>query len=250
MPDPSYLPRSDGERVAYRLQPGSSPGVLWLGGFHSDMNGIKAQALASWGARMGRAVLRFDYFGHGESSGDFVRGTISRWRDDALAVLDGVVQGPQVVVASSMGGWIALILARLRPQRIAGMLLLAPAADFTEALIWERMPQDVRREVMEKGSWLRRSQYEAPYPITRQLIEDGRRNLVLDSKIAPQFPVRIIHGLADPDVPWQHGLRAADTIEGEVTVTLVKNGDHRLSTPRDIKLIERTLDGLLEDVGG
>jgi len=250
MPDPMYLPRDEGERIAYRLQPGRGPGVLWLGGFHSDMNGIKAQALAGWGARTGRAFLRFDYFGHGQSSGEFSRGTISRWRDDALAVLDSLAQGPQVLVASSMGGWIALMLARLRPERIAGMLLLAPAADFTEALIWERMPADVRRQLMETGSWLRSYDNEAPYPITRELIEDGRRNLVLTGRLAPQFPVRIIHGLADSDVPWQHGLRVADCLECEVSVTLVKHGDHRLSTPRDLKLIERALEGLLEDVGG
>jgi len=250
MAEPLYLDRTGGERIAYRTQSGREPGILWLGGFHSDMNGLKAQALAAWGARKGRAFVRFDYFGHGASSGDFRHGTISRWRDDALAVLDRVAKGPQIVAASSMGGWLALILARLRPERIAGMLLLAPAADFTEVLMWERMPADIRRQIMEEGSWLRETEHEEPYPITRELIEDGRNNLVLAGKIAPHFPVRILHGLADPDVPWQHGLRAADSIEGDVTLTLVKNSDHRLSTPHDLKLIERALEGLLEDVGG
>jgi pimeloyl-ACP methyl ester carboxylesterase len=244
----SCLEHVNGERVAYQFQQGRGPGIMWLGGFHSNMNGIKAQALAAWGARTGRAVLRFDYFGHGESSGDFRQGTLSRWRDDALAVLDQVAQGPQVLVGSSMGGWISLMLARLRPERIAGMVLLAPAADFTEVLMWERMPADIRREVLETGFWMRPSEYEDAYPITRELIEDGRRNLVLDSKIAPQFPVRILHGLADPDVPWQHGLRAAETIEGDVMLTLIKDADHRLSTPRDLKLIEWTVEALLEDI--
>ena len=248
MAGPSFLSRADGERIAFRFQDGRGPGVLWLGGFHSDMNGIKAQALADWGARKGRAVTRFDYFGHGQSSGDFRQGTISRWRDDALAVLDEA-KGKQVLVASSMGGWIALMLARMRPERIAGLLLLAPAADFTEALVWERMPEDVRRQVIEQGHWMRKSDDEEPYPITLALIEDGRRNLVLTSKIAPQFPVRIIHGMADADVPWQHGVRAAETIEGDVRVILPRNGDHRLSTPRDLKLIEATLEELLEDIG-
>jgi pimeloyl-ACP methyl ester carboxylesterase len=249
MANPLVLDLLNGERVAYQFQEGRGPGILWLGGFHSDMNGIKAQALGAWGARTGRAILRFDYFGHGASSGDFRQGTISRWRDDALAVLDRLAEGPQILVGSSMGGWIALLLARVRPERIAGMLLLAPAADFTEVLMWERMPEDIRRQILEEGSWLRPTEYEEPYPITRALIEDGRRNLVLGGTFAPQFPVRIVHGMADADVPWQHTLRVAETIEGDVTVALVKNSDHRLSTPRDIRLIERTLEGLVEEVG-
>ncbi|HUO97409.1 MAG TPA: alpha/beta hydrolase [Rhizomicrobium sp.] len=249
MPDPSFLNLVNGERVAYRCREGRGPGVLWLGGFHSDMNGNKAQALAAWGARTGRAFLRFDYFGHGASSGEFRQGTLSRWRDDALAVLDRVAQGPQVIVGSSMGGWIALMLARLRPERIAGMVLIAPAADFTEVLMWERMPPEIRRQILEEGCWLRPVPDAEPYPVTRALIEDGRSNLVLTSKIAPQFPVRILHGLADTDVPWQHGVRVAETIEGDVTVTLVKGSDHRMSGPRELELIERTLGILLEDIG-
>lgn len=248
MGEPRHLDVVNGERVAYQIQPGRGPGIVWLGGFHSEMNGNKAQAVAAWGARTGRAILRFDYFGHGASTGEFLRGTVSRWRDDALAVLDRLTEGPQVLVGSSMGGWIALMLARLRPERIAGMILIAPAADFTEALMWQRMPEDIRRQIVEEGSWLWSTRYGETYPVTHALIEDGRRNLVLDSTIAPQFPVRILHGLADPDVPWQHSLRVADTIKGDVILTLVKDGDHRLSTPRELKVIERVLEGLLEDI--
>ncbi len=176
--------REDGETIAYLKRGGKSPGVVWLGGFHSDMNGTKAQALDAWAESRGRAYLRFDYFGHGASSGAFRDGTITRWRDDALAVLDKLCDGPQVLVGSSMGAWIALLVARARPEKVAALLLLAPAADFTEALIWARMTPDIRREVMERGEWQRPSAYgDGPYPITRALIEDGRRHLLLDAPI-------------------------------------------------------------------
>lgn len=249
MAEPHYLDLVTGERIAYRLAEGCGPGILWLGGFRSDMEGTKAQAIAAWAARGGRASLRFDYFGHGRSSGEFVDGTISHWRDDALVVLDRLTREPQIVVASSMGGWIAMLLARLRPECVAGLLLIAPATDFTELLMWDRMPPDVRRELMERGVWQLTSEYsEDTYPITRALIEDGRRNLVLQERISLSFPVRILHGMADRDVPWQNSLKLAEAIEGNVTVTLVKRGDHRLSTPTDLVLIEDTLQGLVKDV--
>jgi pimeloyl-ACP methyl ester carboxylesterase len=248
MAGPHFLEHANGERIAYRLAEGRGPGIMWLGGFHSDMNGNKAQAVAAWAARRGRACLRFDYFGHGASSGDFRQGTISCWRDDAIAVLDRVAKGPQILVGSSMGGWIAMLLAHLRPERIAGLLLIAPAADFTEVLMWQKMPPEVRRRIMEEGSWLRPSDYEEPYPVTRELIEDGRSNLVLDGALTPNYPVRLLHGMADTDVPWLHGLKLAETIQGDVTMTLVKAADHRLSTPSDIRLIERMLDGLVQDL--
>jgi pimeloyl-ACP methyl ester carboxylesterase len=251
MGDPSTLDRGNGEKVAYRRQEGREPGVLWLGGFHSDMDGTKAQAVTAWAGRTGRACLRFDYYGHGRSSGDFTQGTISRWRDDALAVLDTVARGPQILVGSSMGGWISMLLARARPERVAGLLLIAPAADFTEILVWQRLPEAAQKQVLEEGSWLRPSDHgEEPYPITRKLIEDGRQNLVLNVKTSPAVPVRILHGMADPDVPWQHGLKTVEAIEGDVQLTLVKDGDHRLSRPADLLLIERTLEGLVQDVDG
>ncbi len=238
--------REDGETIAYLKRGGKTPGVVWLGGFHSDMNGTKAQALDAWAEARGRAYLRFDYFGHGASSGAFGDGTITRWRDDALAVLDSFCNGPQVLVGSSMGAWIALKVARTRPEKVAALLLLAPAADFTEALIWARMTPHIRGEVMERGEWQRPSAYgDGPYPITRALIEDGRRHLLLDAPIELACPVHILQGMKDPDVPWQHALKLVEKLSGNPVLTLIKNGDHRLSTPEDIDLITRTLDAIL-----
>jgi pimeloyl-ACP methyl ester carboxylesterase len=210
------------------------------------MNGTKAQALDAWAAARGHAYLRFDYFGHGASSGAFRDGTITRWRDDALAVLDHLCHGPQVLVGSSMGAWIALLVALARPEKIAALFLLAPAADFTEALIWERMSPDIRREVMEHGEWQRPSAYgDGPYPITRALIEDGRRHLLLEAPIEPGCPVHILQGMKDPDVPWQHALKLLEALSGNPTLTLIKNGDHRLSTPEDLTRIAAALDAIL-----
>ena len=245
----AQLRREDNETIAYESRAGKSPGIMWLGGLKSDMTGTKASALDAIAAREGHAFLRFDYFGHGQSSGDFRNGTITRWRDDALDVLDRLTQGPQILVGSSMGGWISLLLARARPERIAGMLLIAPAADFTEALMWARLPDDAKRQIMEEGEWLRPSDYDPdPYPITRALIEDGRKNLILEDRIALSCPVRILQGMQDPDVPWSHALKLVNAIDGDVMLTLVKNGDHRLSTDRDLRLIEETLTGLLAEV--
>ena len=248
MTEPCYLDRG-GERLAYARRGGAGPGIIWLGGFRSDMEGTKAQAVDAWAARAGRACLRFDYFGHGRSSGDFMLGTISRWKADALAVLDALSEGPQVLVGSSMGGWIAMLAAKVRPERVVGLLLIAPASDFTEDLMWEQMPEEARRAVQENGVWQREfAVAEERYSITRALIEDGRQNLILDEKHALPFPVRILQGMADADVPWPHALKLAGAIDGDVSVTLVKNGDHRLSAPSDLKLLERTLEALVEDV--
>jgi len=248
MTDPAYLSRLDGERVAHRRTPGSGPGILWLGGFRSDMNGTKAEHLAAWAERNGRPFLRFDYFGHGASSGAFEDGTISRWRDDALAVLDALTEGPQILVASSMGGWIATLLAEARPERIAAMVLIAPAPDLTEVLMWDRMPPDVRRAIAEDGFWQYQPDGADGYPITRALIEDGRNCLVLGKTINAPGPVRILHGDADQDVPWQHGLRLMDVLTGDVTFTLVKGADHRLSTAANLALIVRTVESVLKDL--
>jgi pimeloyl-ACP methyl ester carboxylesterase len=240
------LIREDGETIAYLRRGGKSPGVVWLGGFHSDMNGAKAQALDSWAEARGHAYLRFDYFGHGASSGAFRDGTITRWRDDALAVLDRLCDGPQVLAGSSMGAWIALLVALARPEKVAALLLLAPAADFTEALVWRRMSPDIRAEVMERGAWQRPSAYgDDPYPITRALIEDGRRHLLLHAPIDIACPVHIIQGMQDPDVPWQHALKLFETLSGNPTLTLIKTGDHRLSTQEDIASIAAALDAIL-----
>ncbi|HSZ73462.1 MAG TPA: alpha/beta hydrolase [Rhizomicrobium sp.] len=243
------LRRHDGETIAYEMREGKAPGIVWLGGFKSDMAGTKATALDAMAARESRALLRFDYFGHGKSSGEFRKGTITRWREDALEVFDALTQGPQILVGSSMGGWISLLLARARPERIAGMLLLAPAPDFTEALMWPSLPDDAKKQIMEQGEWSWPSEYdEEPYLITRTLIEDGRKNLILHERISLPFPVRILQGMKDSDVPWRHAVKLVEAIDGDVRLTLVKDGDHRLSTPRDLILIEETLKNLIADI--
>ena len=251
MGETQFLLRPDGERIAYGVRSGRSPGVVWLGGFKSDMTGTKAQALDAWAARTGRAYVRFDYFGHGLSSGEFRHGTVTRWRDDVLAVLDSLTTGPQLLVGSSMGGFLSLLVARSRPERVAGLLLLAPAVDFTETLLWANYSADVRRKIMEEGEWQWPSRYDPdPYPITRALIEDGRNHLLFGKgAIALDRPVRILQGMRDPDVPWSHAMRLVDALgSDDVTLTLVKDGDHRLSTPKDIALLIRMLEALLADL--
>ena len=228
--------------IAVCAREGKSPGVFWLGGFMSDMKGTKAQALDAWAEKQGRACLRFDYSGHGESGGDFTEGTIGRWLEESVAVFTRFAQGPQVVVGSSMGGWIALLLARGIRQRkgaapIAGMVLIAPAVDFTEELMWKPFPAAIKREIEEKGVWLRPSEYsEGPYPITKGLIEDGRRHLLLGGLIETGCPVHILQGVQDPDVPWRHAVElVARFARDDVVLTLIKDGDHRLSRPEDIE---------------
>jgi len=249
MSDLKELSRPDGQTIAYMDRAGKRPGIVWLGGFKSQMSGTKAAALDAWAERTGHSFVRFDYLGHGCSSGNFRDGTISRWLDDALAVLDGLTEGPQILVGSSMGGWLSLLLARARPSRVAGLLLIAPATDFTEALIWARLPHAARAQMMEAGEALRPSAYDPePYPITRSLIEDGRKHLLLGGPLAFGCPVRIVQGMVDPDVPWEHALRLVQGMDGDVRLTLIKNGDHRLSTPDDIQMIEQTLEGLIVDV--
>jgi pimeloyl-ACP methyl ester carboxylesterase len=232
-------------RLAVRLRTGAPPSLLWLGGFRSDMKDTKAEALDTWAHKMGRAMTRFDYSGHGESSGDFGEGTIGRWLDESLAVFDTFCRGPQVLIGSSMGGWLALLLvrelARRRPQplpaTVAGLVLIAPAVDFTEELMWKRFPSEVKRQIQQSGVWARPSQYsDEPYPITRELIEEGRRHLLLDGMIETGCPVRILQGVQDPDVPWQHAVElSARFARDDVVLTLVKDGDHRLSRPEDIE---------------
>jgi pimeloyl-ACP methyl ester carboxylesterase len=231
-------------RLAVRLRSGAPPGLLWLGGFKSDMQGTKAEALDSWARRQGRAMTRFDYSGHGESGGDFAQGTIGRWLEESLAVFDTFCQGPQVLVGSSMGGWLALLVMRELARRtqpgpatVAGLVLIAPAVDFTEELMWKQFSPDVKRQIEQNGIWARPSQYsEQPHLITRGLIEEGRRHLLLDGMIETGCPVRILQGVQDPDVPWQHAIElSARFARDDVVLTLVKDGDHRLSRPEDIE---------------
>ena len=242
-PDPLFLAVDDPpRRVAVRQREGKGPGLLWLGGFKSDMQGTKAQALDRWAAAEGRACLRFDYSGHGESEGDFREGTIGRWLAESLAVYARFAKGPQILIGSSMGGWLALLLAqRLRAQKtaapLAGMVLIAPAVDFTEELMWKGFSDAVKREIEEKGVWLRPSEYdEGPYPITKALIEDGRKHLMLGGLIEPGCPVHILQGVKDPDVPWRHAVELVSRFSrDDVVLTLIKDGDHRLSRPEDIE---------------
>ena len=229
----------DGERIAWRRVQGFGPTIVWLGGFASDMTGTKAETLAQWAMARGRDYLRFDYSGHGASGGDFKDGTITRWRADALQVLDELVQGPAVLVGSSMGGWIACLLAMARRDRIAGLVLIAPAADFTQALIWPNLTPAQQRQIQIEGVWTLPSPYEGQgVPITRALIEDGARWSILGAPIPIHCPVRVLQGGEDPDVPWRHALSLAHGIESaDVVFSLIKDGDHRLSRPRDLERI-------------
>jgi|SRR5665213_716875 len=229
------LARPDGERLAWRRVAGAGPTVVWLGGFRSDMAGIKAQALADWALAEGRAYLRFDYFAHGESTGDFAEGTITRWREDALAVLDELVEGPAVLVGSSMGGWIACLAAVAQPARIEAMVLVAPASDFTERLMKPGIPPEGLADLDRNGVWFRPSLYGEPYPITGALLADGARWSILDNEIPIEVPVRVLQGGEDPDVPWRHALELAQLLKSrDLVFSLIKDGDHRLSRPQDI----------------
>lgn len=239
-----YLARPDGERLAWRRVAGEGPTVVWLGGYRSDMSGTKAEAIADWATAKGRAYLRFDYFGHGESSGDFVAGgSITRWREDALAVVDALAEGPLVLVGSSMGGWIACLAAMARAERVRALVLIAPAPDFTSKLMPLEIPPEGRRAIEDAGVWMQPSPYGDPNPITRRLLEDGARWSILDAPVPIAAPVRILQGGEDPDVPWRHALELAQAVKSpDVVFTLIKDGDHRLSRPQDIARIVAAVD--------
>jgi pimeloyl-ACP methyl ester carboxylesterase len=240
------LDRLDCEQIAWRRVAGSGPTVVWLGGFRSDMAGTKAQVLAEWAVRTGRAFIRFDYFGHGESTGDFIQGSISRWREDTLAVIDELTEGPLVLVGSSMGGWLSLLAAVVRPQRVQAMVLIAPAPDFTEALMKPVLPLAAFKDMEETGVWMAPSDYDPQgYPITRLLIEDGARWSVLPGPLGFHGPVRILQGGRDESVPWIHAQQLVAAIEGEdVSFTLIKDGDHRLSRPQDLERMVAAVEEL------
>ena len=230
-----------GRTIAVQARTGGNPGLFWLSGFNSDMQGTKALALDAWASEHGRACVRFDYSGHGVSGGAFIDGTIGRWLEESVAVFAAFCRGPQVVIGSSMGGWMALLLAREMASRagsrasLAGLVLIAPAPDFTEQLMWNGFSPEVRQEIETKGVWLRPSQYGEPYPITRTFIEEGRNHLLLGSAIDVGCPVRILQGAQDPDVPWQHAFALAHRLPSDdVVLTVIQDGDHRLSRPQDI----------------
>jgi pimeloyl-ACP methyl ester carboxylesterase len=244
----AYLDTQSGEILAYSHWAGASPGVVFLPGFNSDMNGTKALALAAWCRQRERQFTRFDYSGHGLSSGDFSAGSIGQWCDDTLAVLDRVTDGPQVLVGSSMGGWLMLLVALARPGKIAGLLGIASAPDFTERLFSQRLGDKQRTALAETGYCELPNHYGdgKPHTIGRQLIEDGRNHLVLDGDIDIRVPVRLVHGQADADVPWQLSMDIAERLTStDVEVQLVKGGDHRLSAPADLLRLKRCLQDLL-----
>ncbi len=237
--------------IAVRRRPGGNPGLFWLGGFRSDMEGGKATALDAHAGRRGLACTRFDYSGHGRSGGRFADGTVSRWLEEAEIVFRQMTEGPQIAVGSSMGGWIALLLAeRLAGSgRLAGLVLIAPAVDMTRKLMWDTWTKKARKELETTGVHLRPSDYsDEPDPIARGLIEDGDAHLFGDRLIETGCPVHILQGTEDPDVPWTH---ATDLVShfasDDVVLTLVKGGDHRLSRPEDLARLEAAIDGLIAE---
>ena len=242
-----YLRSKNSTQLAFeRINPnGSGPGLMWLSGFNSDMQGTKVLALKDHARRREQPFVAFDYSGHGQSQGRFEDGNITQWLDDSLTIFDEQTEGPQILVGSSMGGWLALLVARERRERVAGLVLIAPAPDFTENLMWKKFDPDVQAEILETGIYMRPSEYGEPYPITKQLIEDGRKWLVMKKKLDFDGPVRIIQGMRDEDVPWTYAFELLNVINGEdVIATLHKEGDHRLSTDSDILRLLQTCDDI------
>ena len=239
------LTTPQGRRLAYDLTPGDGPAVVFLGGFRSDKEGTKALHLEAWARTAGRGFLRFDYSGHGHSSGDFLEGSIGDWADDARAALS-LVEGPVVLVGSSMGGWISLLLARSMRDRVTGLVTIAAAPDFTEDSMWAGFTEAERSQLQDKGVVYLPSDYGDPYPITRRLIEDGRRHLVLRDALRLPMPTRFLQGTEDSDVDLTVALRLLDHAEGpDIRLTLVKGADHRFSDPDCLALIERSVDEVL-----
>ena len=240
-----FLTTGQGRRIGFERIPGVGPGVVFLGGFRSDMTGTKAQYLQDWARAQGRSFLRFDYSGHGQSPGQFEAGAIGDWAQDAMAVL-GLTDGPQVLVGSSMGGWIALLIARAMPAKVAGLVTIAAAPDFTEDAMWAQFDAGQRAELLKNGMIQLPSDYGTPYPITRRLIEEGRGQLVLRSPLMLPFPVRMLQGTADKDVDMAVALRLFAHASGpDIRLTLVQGADHRFSTPECLMLITATLHEVL-----
>ena len=245
------LQRRNGVNIAYEAHDGTNPGVVFLGGFMSDMTGTKATALQTHCRNHSRGFVKFDYRGHGASAGEFRDGTIGLWLEDALAVIDEVARGPLILVGSSMGGWIALLAALARPDRVKGLVGIAAAPDFTND-IWNSLSEAQKREMKTRGFIEQPSDYsDEPYVITRALIEDGASHCLLNAPIPIRCPVRLLQGMQDTDVPWTTALRIIERLESsDVTLTMVKSGDHRLSEPDDLKRLMATIDALCAQVGG
>lgn len=233
-------------RLAFLSREGKSPTVVWLGGFRSDMRATKAEALDLWAEKVGHAFLRFDYSGHGESEGRFEDGSISDWLSDAITIIREKAGTAPILVGSSMGGWLALLVAKAlagTDSAPSALVLIAPAVDFTERLMWGSMSAESRQAITENGKLMVPSPYGEPYPITKKLIEDGSRHNLFGSPICPGCPVHILQGMQDPDVPWQHAMTLVEHLPGEATtMTLIKDGDHRLSRPQDIDLLVNTVE--------
>ena len=240
-----------GRRLAYRhTAPRSKLTFVWLSGFKSDMIGSKVTVLEAWAKTQGHGFLAFDYSGHGLSDGAFEDGTISAWREDALAAIEGLTSGRIILVGSSMGGWMALLSALALKARVAAMVLIAPAPDFTQKLMWPEFSAQQQTEILEQGRTLRPSDYGDPYPITRDLIEDGKQWALLDAPIELEMPIRILQGMQDPDVPWEHTFKLVDALQSDDLVfSLIKDGDHRLSRDQDIERLVATCGELAGVVG-
>ncbi|OWY01950.1 alpha/beta hydrolase [Thioclava sp. NG1] len=241
-----YFETQEGRRIAYNLTPGKGPGVVFLGGFKSDMEGTKALALEDWAKREGRAFLRFDYSGHGVSDGAFEDGAIGDWFEDARDVIMAKTEGPQILVGSSMGGWISLLMSREHPEKVAGLVTIAAAPDFTEDGYWASFDKETRHKLESEGSIAVPSDYGEPYVITRRLINEGRERLVLRSPLALPFPTRFLQGTADEAVSTETAIRLLEHAEGaDMRLTLVKGADHRFSDPDCLALIETALAEVL-----
>jgi pimeloyl-ACP methyl ester carboxylesterase len=244
---PSFLSLTSKHQLAYHLSEGKTPTVIFFGGFKSDMQGGKALALEAFCKVRGQRFIRFDYSGHGQSSGKFTDGTIGSWKEDALTVLDQLGTEKNILIGSSMGGWIALLIALARPEKVSGIITIAAAPDFTERRIWEQSSDEARRQLMEEGIYHAPSCYgEDPYPITRQLVEEGRHHLIMNSAIDVRVPVRLLHGRLDPDVPWQTSAELMEKLASDdVELHVIKNAGHRLSEPNNLQLLCKTLEELL-----
>jgi hypothetical protein len=247
------LDETSGARLAYRLRPGApgTPLVLWLGGFMSDMKGTKATALDAAAAEAGWGYLRFDYFAHGESTGTPAEARIGRWREDTLAVIDALTEGrPLILVGSSMGGWMALLALKARPERVAGLVLIAPAPDFTLALMEPQLPEAARAALARGEVYDLPADYGLPpFPLTQAFLDDGRRHAVLGAPIPCTGPVRILQGMQDPDVPWAHAIAVADVlVSPDLTLTLIKQGDHRLSTRADLARLIAAISEVMKEI--
>lgn len=241
---PRILTRSDGSSIAYHQTPGRGIGVVFLHGLHSNMDGGKALHVEACCQAQGRPFLRFDQFGHGQSSGDFIDGTISRWTTDTIAVIEALCDGPQVLIGSSMGGWVMLRTAVKRPDLVAGLVGIAPAPDFTNELLSPDTPQDQRDALERDGVIYFDSEFsDEPYALSKALFDDGAANCILQAPISFHGPVRILHGQQDTSVSWRQSLTLVDQLESDdVLCTFVKAGDHSLSSPDDLDRLSRTLD--------